>query len=310
MARGLRYAVPDRGEDGLLRWLENQQPDAVHINCLPHLRGALVAQKSGLPVVWHLREILPPGSRRRWFASRLRRDATRIVAVSEAVAAWVRDEGLGDRVEVVHNGVASPGRLPDRAAARETFGLPLDAQVVGLFSQVVEHKGALDFVRAAASVAAQSPDVHFLIAGHGPNEFTARLDREIESGTAAGRVHRVPPQPDIWPMLSAVDMVALTTLWPDPLPRVIMEAMAAGRPVVAYDGGGVGEMVVDGETGLIVRTGDVGGLCDGIMRLVGDSDLQRSFGAAGRERANRLFSVDLHVSKMESTLEAAVTSHS
>ena len=53
----------------------------------------------------------------------------------------------------------------------------------------------------------------------------------------------MPPQPEIWELLAAVDMLALTTLWPDPLPRAVMEAMAVGRPVVAYDDGGVPEMV-------------------------------------------------------------------
>jgi glycosyltransferase involved in cell wall biosynthesis len=187
------------------------------------------------------------------------------------------------------------------------LGLPPEAFVVGLFSQLVEHKGALDFVRAAATVAERNPDVHFLIAGDGPEGFAFRLDAEIDRGRSAGRVRRVPPQPEIWSLLSAVDLVALTTLWPDPLPRVIMEAMAAGRPVVAYDGGGVPEMLVDGECGVIARRGDWKSLAQGILRIVEDPALQRIFGAAGIERAERLFSVDGHVEKMERELEAAAS---
>lgn len=302
-ARSVRYALPDPGFGDLRNWLARERPDAVHVNCLPHLRGAGAARACGLPVVWHLREILPPGPRRRWYAARLRRDATRIVAVSEAVADWVREEGLSDLVEVVHNGVSPPATLPDRNTARMALGLPPNACVVGIFSQVVEHKGALDFVRAAAIAAGRSPDMHFLIAGHGPTDFVSRLDREIERSSAAGRVHRVPPQPDIWSMLSAVDLVALTTLWPDPLPRVIMEAMAAAKPVVAYDGGGVPEMLVDGENGFIVDTGDTDGLADGIIRLAEDRELMEAFGTAGNRRALNRFSVADHVGKMETIFE-------
>ncbi|MCU0234946.1 MAG: glycosyltransferase [Thermoanaerobaculales bacterium] len=147
--RLLRYLAPDRGSAVLRRVMRELAPDVVLVNCLPHLRGAAAARACGLPVVWHLHEILPPGLRRRCFARRLRRDATRIVAVSEAVASWLREEGLGGRVEVVLNGVAPPAAMPERGAARVQFGLPPEACVVGLFSQLVPHKGALDFVRAA-----------------------------------------------------------------------------------------------------------------------------------------------------------------
>ena len=83
VARGVRYAFPDSGGRRLRAWLSELAPDVVHVNCLPHLRGAAAARSLGLPVVWHIREMLPSGRRRRWFAHRLRADATRIVAVSE-----------------------------------------------------------------------------------------------------------------------------------------------------------------------------------------------------------------------------------
>ena len=304
-ARAARYGLPDTGRGELRRWLEIQQPDVVHVNCLPHLRGAEAARSLGLPVVWHLREILPPGQRRRWFAGRLRRDATRIVAVSEAVAGWLRDEGLGDLVSVVHNGVEAPDRMPDRGAAREAFSLPADCCVVGLFSQLVEHKGALDFVQAAHRAGSENTRLWFLIAGHGPARFARQLHDAITAGPAADRIRLVPPQPEIWPLLGAVDVAAVTTLWPDPLPRVVMEAMAMCKPVVGYSGGGVPEMVVDGETGLLCASGDVGGLAAAFGRLAGDDDLRLRMGEAGYFRARELFSVERHVDRMEAVLKAA-----
>ena len=306
-ARGLRFAWPDPGRRGLRKWLTELMPDVVHVNCLSHLRGAAAARSVGLPVVWHLREILPPGRRRRWFAGRLRSDATHIVAVSEAVAEWVRDEGLGDRVEVVHNGVVPPVEGVDREAARVQFNLPPEAFVVGLFSQMVHHKGALDLVRAAHSAISENPDLHFLIAGHGPVSFADQLRRETASGAAAGHIHLMPPQPEIWELLAAVDMLALPTLWPDPLPRAVMEAMAVGRPVVAYQNGGVPEMVVDNETGLLCQPGDVEGLTRAILELAGDRSLLNLFGEAAQKRAREHFGVERYVDQMEKALRETMS---
>jgi glycosyltransferase involved in cell wall biosynthesis len=283
-------------------------PDVVHVNCLSHLRGAAAARSLGLPVVWHLREILPPGHRRRWFAGRLRSDATRIVAVSEAVAAWVREEGLGNRVEVVHNGVDPPAGSFDREVSRGRFDLPSEAVVVGLFSQLVVHKGALDLVRAAHAAVLENPELHFLVAGHGPASFAGQLQREIAAGAAAGHIHLVPPQPEIWELLAAVDMLTLTTLWPDPLPRVVMEAMAAGRPVVAYADGGVSEMVVNRGTGILCRPGGVEDLTRAILDLANDEALRNRLGEAGQKRARELFSVERHVNRMEQVLRETMLS--
>jgi len=77
-ARAARYALPDPGYRDLRSWLAAFDPDVVHVNCLPHLRGAAAARSLGLPLVWHIREILPPGRRRRWFAGRLRSKRRRL----------------------------------------------------------------------------------------------------------------------------------------------------------------------------------------------------------------------------------------
>jgi glycosyltransferase involved in cell wall biosynthesis len=308
LVRGARFILPDPGVRALGSFIDEFAPDVVHVNCLPHLRGAAAARAAGRPVVWHLHEIMPPGPRRRWFAGRLRRDANRIIAVSEAVAQWVREEQLGAVLDVVHNGVDAPKPLPQRDSARAHFGLPPEHAVIGLFSQLVAHKGAVDFVRAAHRVSRRNPHVWFLIAGHGPGAFVAELRRVIGDGPAAGRVRVVPPQPDIWELMAAVDVLALTTLWPDPLPRVVMEAMAAARPVVAYEGGGVPEMVVDGKTGYLCSPTDVDAFSSAMLQLSDNLELRREMGEAGARRAREFFSVEKHLNRMEEILESTASS--
>jgi glycosyltransferase involved in cell wall biosynthesis len=84
-----------------------------------------------------------------------------------------------------------------------------------------------------------------------------------------------------------------------------MEAMAAERPVVAYNTGGVSEMVVEAETGFMVKPGDIDGLADRITQLAGDADLRRRFAAAAGRRARREFSFDRYVTSMERIFTAA-----
>jgi glycosyltransferase involved in cell wall biosynthesis len=304
-ARWLRFAAPDAGARRLERWLRTVRPDVVHVNCLPHVRGAAAAHRAGYPVVWHLREILPPGPRRRWFARQLASCADSIVAVSEAVAAWLREEGLGARVTVVPNGVDPPASPKSREAARRALGLPVDGVVAGLFGQLLPHKGVIETIEAAAGALREAPALRLLAAGDGPPEFLARIDdagrRSLDS-----RFHRLAGIADPSDLFAAADIVVLATRTPDPLPRAVLEAMAWGRPVAAFRSGGTAEMVVDGQTGLLADGGDVAGLGRAIGRLASDADLRAKMGAAGSSRVRESFSIATHVQRMEAVLRKVV----
>lgn len=289
-AKWLRYAWPQSAALRIRRFLERFAPDVVHVNCLPHLRGARAAAASRRPVVWHVREILPPGARRRWFAAALGRRATRIVAVSEAVARGLREEGLGERLVVVPNGVS--GAPPRQAAARE-------AVTVGLIGQLVPHKGALEFVEAGRRAAAHERSLDFLVAGDGPQRFRDRVAEAIGASGAADRFRLPPPEPTGAGLLAACDVICLATRTPDPFPRAVLEAMAAGKPVVAYRSGGTPEMVRDGETGILVEPGDVEGLARAFVALGRDAARRAALGEAGSRRARAEFSLERHLDRME-----------
>lgn len=300
-------SVAMRGRARLARELSSLAPEVVHVNCLPHVHGARAARRLGLKVVWHLREILPAGPRRGWFARRLATDADRIVAVSDAVAAWVREEGLAERVEVVHNGVAIPDAVPDRAAARRALGLPFDEGcVVGLFGQLEPHKGAglfLEAARRALAATGEAEALRFVVAGRGPRAHVAELRAATER--LAGKALILPPQPGAEQLLASADVVTLTTVSPDPLPRAVLEAMAYGRPVVAFDSGGTREMVVDGETGILCGASDVDALAAAFVRLARDPRERAAMGRRGRARAAAEFSLERHLDRMERVLQRA-----
>lgn len=304
MAKAIRYAWPTGATRRIALLLAEWNPDVVHINCLPHLRAAAAARHAGIPAVWHLREILPPGPRRRFFARRLSGSGAQIVAVSRAVADWVSVEGLADRVRVVYNGVPVPAHPPAIEDARREFGLPPDGTLAGYIGQLVEHKGVLVFLEAAFKAMALDPSLRFLIAGDGPPAVRGELRQHLMAARAGGgdRVTLLSAQPQGDRLMAACDIVCVPTLTPDPLPRSVMEAMALGRLVVASASGGIPELLTDARTGFLVRPGDSTQLAETIVSCARDPLKLSGVVAAARAEAEGRFSIEAHIEAMESNL--------
>ena len=302
--RYFRFVAPDPGPGLLTHWIRGVWPDVVHVNCLPHVKGARAARRAGYPVVWHIREILPEGWRRRWFAKQIAESAHAVVAVSEAVAVWLKDEGLGALVSVVPNGVDLPAAPKSREAARRVLGLPAEGVIAGLFGQVRPHKGVLETIEAVAKARSAAASLRLVVAGDGPLEFLAEADAAALRHGLGDSYRRLPPLADPSDLFAASDVVLLATRTPDPFPRAVLEAMAAGRPVASFRSGGAAEMVVDGETGILVEGGDVAAFAAAIARLANDAALREGMGAAGRTRAQLSFSTDRHLTRMEEIFRA------
>jgi len=303
----MRWAWPQAAVPRIARWLRRWKADVVHVNCLPQVRGAQAARSAGMPTIWHFHEILPPGRRRRWLAGKVAESATRVVAVSEAVGRWVAEEGLAERMRVVHNGVAIPDRVEDVAAARRALDLPSDGILFGLFGQVTPHKGTLSFVQAGRRALSANDELRFVVAGAGREPFRRQVRRAMEATGRSDRFHLLDPQPGSDRLNAAADVVCLTTTTPDPLPCAVMEAMASARPVVAFDSGGTSEMVRTGETGLLVPTGDVEKLAGAFVHLARDPAARVEMGRAGAKRAREEFSIERHLDAMEEVFRSVVS---
>ncbi len=297
------HAAATRSRARFRRFLSPWRPDVVHVNCLPQLHGAAAARTAGLPVVWHIREIVRAGPRRRWLARRLGRDASRIVAVSEATAAWIRDELPAATIDVVHNGVDIPAATPGPRAARAELGLDGDGVWVGFVGQVAPHKGAGLFADTAERMLARDGNVRFLAAGSGTPALMRRLS--ALAAVHPGRFAYLGGLPSGAAAIAASDIVCVPTLTPDPLPRSVLESMAAGRPVVASATGGIPEMVEDGVTGILLGATGVDELSGALTALAGDAHRRAAMSAAARARAAGTFSLDAHVDAMARVLGEA-----
>ncbi len=220
-----------------------------------------------------------------------RRQSDIFVANSEAVAAdVVRSEGIDpSQVRVIRNGVVIPELdIPNaRLRLRSEWGVPHDAPVVGCVGSFKRGKGQALLAEAMAAAAISVPDAWLVFVGDGPER--AAVERVV-GAYGLTRVRFLGLVADAWELNGGFDVVASASDT-EGLPNAVLEAAAAARPIVATDAGGTGEIVIDGETGLLVRVGDVSGLAAALVRALTDDDLARRFGIAARAHVSRCFGV-------------------
>jgi glycosyltransferase involved in cell wall biosynthesis len=217
-----------------------------------------------------------------------------IVAVSEATARSLLAQGYpAGRVRVVHNGVAEPSAAPRRPA-----GLPADAQLVLLVGRLAPVKGQAELIDALALL--RSTTAYVLLAGKDierDGRYRADLERRAHEAGVGDRVRFLGYREDVASLVAAADLVVLPS-HDEGLPLVVLEAMAAGRPVVATAVGGTPELVVDGETGVLVPAGDVGGLAAALDALLADPTRAEALGAAARRRYEERFTLTAMTSSL------------
>ena len=260
--------------------------------------SAIAGWFSGRPVVWHLRDILAPphfsGTNVRavvWLANRL---AARVIANSRATAAaFVSAGGHASLARVVHNGI-DPAPFDavseDSArAVRTELGVPAGATLVVHVGRFHHWKGQQVLLRAVA----REPRMHAWIVGaplFGEDAFAAELRAEAERLGLESRVRFLGFRDDVPRLMKAADIVVHSSVYPEPFGRVVVEGMLAGRAVVAANAGGVGEIVSDGETGLLVPPDDPVALATTLTRLIDDPAGRTAIAARGALHARSQFS--------------------
>ncbi|MBY4787069.1 glycosyltransferase family 4 protein [Burkholderia dolosa] len=273
--------------------------------------GALAGRLARKPVVWHLRDIVSDEhfGRKQLLAIKYcaRLGITRVIANSDASAQAFRalTGFTPQHVDVVFNGIsAAPFDALDdvaQAALRARFGLPHDAWLVGSFSRLAHWKGQHLLLEAAA----RHPDMHVVLVGaplFGEDDYAAQLHAYVAQHGMRERVHFLGFQRDVAACMKAVDVVAHTSITPEPFGRVIVEGMLARRPVVAARAGGVVEIVEHGDNGLLCEPGDATALADALATLKRDAALRERLVASGRVTAVRRFGTETYVERVEKIL--------
>jgi len=178
-----------------------------------------------------------------------------------------------------------------------------DQPVVGMIGRINWWKGQDKLVECAAALARSHPQVRFVLVGGTFDGDVQLRDSLLAAVAASGLQGRFVVQdfrPDIGNVLADLDVFVLPSTEPDPFPTVVLEAMAAARPVVGFRHGGVCEMVENGVTGILCQPCSVQEMSDAIARLVDDPQLALRLGSAGRARLDRLFTRDAFIDRFTS----------
>jgi L-malate glycosyltransferase len=283
----------------LRKLLEGGGFDLLYMNNQPssNLEGYLAGEAAGLPVVQHCRiePTLQLGE-----AAIVNRVVTRIICVSQGVADVLAAQHVAEhRLRVVHNAIDC------RAALPAPIKLPPTTQrlVIGTVGQLTARKGVAHLLQALANLKGEGLPVSCLILGEGPQR--AELEGLAQRLGLGKQVCFVGFQPVPLAWVQAMDVCVLCSS-KEGLPRVILEAMLAGKAVVGSEVTGTRELIVHEKTGLLYAYGDVPALTTALRRLLLDPPLRKGMGEAGRGRVIERFSIESYVAGVAQVLDEAL----
>lgn len=218
------------------------------------------------------------------------RSADRVVAISHAVKAWlVETRGVPqEKIQVIHYGIEPEGFAHPRADLRETWAQNGGA-VVGSIGRLEARKGHECLIRAMSHLAKTLPTASLVIAGHDPWNYGGRLQSLIHDLGLDGSVRLAGFQSDIPLFLGALDVFAFAS-HAEGFGQVVVEAMAAGKPVVVSKVAPLTEIVVDGETGLLAEPSDAAEFARALSWLLQHPAAAQQMGRRAQERVESYFS--------------------
>lgn len=248
----------------------------------------------------HISAPVPRNAATRWLYASTRRIVTtgerlREQVIAEAAVAPGHVLSVPTGIDL---GRFSPA---DAAAARASLGLPAAVPLVGIVATLRSWKGHRYLLDALAAMSRK--DVQLAIVGDGPQREA--LDARAKELGIAARVTFAGNREDVAPWLRAFDVFCLPSYANEGVPQALMQAMACGLPVVTTPVGSIGEIVTDGETGVLVRPEDAQSLRAAIERLLGDPAARRSLGGRAADLARERFGEALMVERMVAVFSQA-----
>jgi glycosyltransferase involved in cell wall biosynthesis len=246
-----------------------------------------------IPLVWHIRV-----SEQEWFIDRvLSLLATRLILVAKAISqrfAWLKDS---QKMVVIYNGIDIEqfDAFPTSSSIREEFNIGKDAVLLGYIGRIEKRKGLEYLISAMKNVA----HAKLILAGKGEEEYLKRIKRLCKESGVSNRVIYAGYRTNIPSILKEIDIVVFPTISGEGFSRVILESMAAAKPVIAADDAGNKEAVINGITGYIVPAKDATALGIKINELSAGKEKREQMGISGRKRVEEMFTIERNIREIE-----------
>lgn len=269
--------------------------------------GRLAARRAGVPGIVHTIHGFAFHDCESWWRRRLfiacERRAARwcdaLISISQPMIDWAEQEHIapGHTIEKIYSGIAVEdfAKAEPDPAIRAAAGWTADDFLVGFFAKLWAGKGHADALQALARVRRDEPRLKLLIVGEGPLENSLRA--QVAALELAGSVHFAGFRTDIPALTAACDICILPSYF-EGMGRVVLEGMAAGKPVIASHVGGIVELIRDGETGLFINPGRPAELADALLRLVREPALRDRLGRAAQQAVSSRFSAQTMVDQL------------
>ncbi|MBL8173311.1 MAG: glycosyltransferase family 4 protein [Bryobacterales bacterium] len=214
----------------------------------------------------------------------------------------------GDRLHRVYNGVDLQRMgTEDGASFRRRFAIPQDRVLVVQTASLIQEKGTEDLLLGARLALQQNPNLHFAFVGDGPQGALAHFkgisgELGIDSHVTFTGLINDPAADGVY---ASADICCLLSRWQEAFGLVIAEAMASQRPVIGTRVGAIPEIVEDGRTGFLTPPGDHAMLANRILELAADPQLRRQMGSLGRDKVERMFTLDMNVRALIQLFESS-----
>jgi len=297
----------------LRRVMQDRKVDIFHTNTMfAHFYGGLAARRTGIPCVWHIPDVIEAnrlaGLSRLFWRVAARQLATRIIGTSASAVEVFAGSGMAT---VIHTGVdvSHQADCVDRKGGwRVHLKLKADSVLIGYVGRIVTAKGLDVLVEAANLVVRAEPRAHFVIIGEalfGEEKHKEALLHQVRHLELETHWHMVGYHSDAAHLLDEFTTLVLPSRR-ESFPRIALEAGRACKPIVASRVGGIPEIVVPGETGLLVTPNDPEVLADAILYLLKHPNVAREMGMKARQHVEKRFDLDISIAEVLQLYEQVV----
>ena len=279
----------------------------VHTNTIAVFGGAVAARLAGRPHVWQVMEIIV-SPKILWKLSSMLVGilSNQVATISNAVRDHLISGYIGNakKAVTVYHGVDSNiyNPLIDPTPVLKEFEVADNALIVGMVARIVPWKGQECFLRSAAKILQEMPNVRFFVIGDvfpGNDRYREQMLALIDELAIGDNVYVTGFRSDLPQIMSTFNVFVLPSVLPEPNATVLLAAMGMGKPVVATATGGTLETVIDGETGILVPPDHPELMANAIVNLLKDPESCKKYGEAGRARQEAIFSISGYADRIQ-----------